>query len=696
MTPARNLSSMNCSSLTRKAMLLAVALCVTSSTWAQVPADQLAKPPADAKVFSIVTNAGTNGKMVVWTAADGTQMTRESINLRGQLTEIDESVKMGADGTPSMLAVRGTVSGGNAAETFSMANGQATWKSQVDGGTKPYAAGAFYLPFGGASPENYGLLIEALLKAPGHELALLPAGRAKVEKLTTATVGHGATKKTVTAWTVSGLAPYTEAIWTTADGKFFATVNGLLLTTLPAGYEGERNNLVKAQDDALGAQSPALVKKLVKTPAGAVAFTHVRAFVDGTRFVEDQTVVVEKGIITKVGAAETTKVPAGAQVIDGKGKTLIPGLWDAHQHVEGDWSGPYLLALGITSARDPGNNDALTIARRERRAKGELLLPNVYPSALIDGKGPNSAQLGTVVTSEAEAIAVVDKAKAEGFTGVKIYGSFNPAWVAGTAAEAHKLGLHVHGHVPAGMRPSQAIAAGYDELTHIYFVSMEAMPDEVVAKSNGIARMQGTGKYAKDIDLTSDPMKSLVATMAAKKIASDPTIAGIEGMYRRQNGTLSPVYAPYVGVMPAVTERSFYHGGTPPKGVTAADYAASYAKEAELLQLMHRSGVPIVAGTDGSGIELDHELELYVELGFTPAEALATATIEPARLVHVEKTTGSIEVGKVSDVVLVEGDPSKRIGDVRNTRVVMMGGKLMDADELRKASGFSGRPKMVN
>jgi imidazolonepropionase-like amidohydrolase len=362
-------------------------------------------------------------------------------------------------------------------------------------------------------------------------------------------------------------------------------------------------------------------------------------------------------------------------------------------HFGDDSSGPFLLALGITSARDPGNDNALTLARRERRAKGELLSPMVYPSVLIDGKGPNSAQLGTVVTSEAEAIAAVDKAKAEGFTGIKFYGTYNPAWVAPAAAEAHKLGLHVHGHVPAGMKPSEAIAAGYDEITHIYFVSMEAMPADVIATSNGINRMLGTAKYAKDIDLNAAPMKPLIATMAAKKIVSDPTLVVVESLIVPDNGDMSPAYAPYVGTLPPATERGYRQGGLAvPPGYTRAEFRKSFAKELELVEAMHKAGVPIVAGTDGSGMELVRELELYVQAGFTPEEALEAATIVPARNVGADKTTGSIEVGKAADLVLVEGDPSKRIGDLRNTRTVMMGGKLMDADALRAASGFSGRP----
>jgi imidazolonepropionase-like amidohydrolase len=313
---------------------------------------------------------------------------------------------------------------------------------------------------------------------------------------------------------------------------------------------------------------------------------------------------------------------------------------------------------------------------------------------LIDGKGPNTAQFGTVVTFPEEAVAAVQKAKAEGFTGIKLYGSYNPAWVAPAAAEAHKLGLHVHGHVPAGMRPSEAIAAGYDELTHIYFVMMEAMPNAVVATSNGINRFEGTGRYAKDVDLNAPPIKPLIATMVARNIVSDPTLVVAESLFVPENGDLSPAYAPYVGTLPPATERGFRQGGfAVPKDLTRADYRKSFAKLSDLVALMHKSGVTVIAGTDGSGLELVRELELYVAAGFTPEEALASATIAPARVLKVDKTTGSIEVGKAADLVLVEGDPSRRIGDLRNTRTVMMGGKLMDADALRTASGFSGPPK---
>jgi hypothetical protein len=239
-----------------------------------------------------------------------------------------------------------------------------------------------------------------------------------------------------------------------------------------------------------------------------------------------------------------------------------------------------------------------------------------------------------------------------------------------------------------------AINAGYDEITHINWVMMQAMPDSVIPVSNGIMRFEGPGRYAKDVNLEGPPIKTIIGAMASKRIYSDPTMVAFESLYVPENGDLSPSYAPFVGTLPPTTERGFKTGGfAVPKDLSRADYRASWAKMVGLLGVMHKAGVPIVAGTDGAGIEIVHELEIYVQAGLSPAEALAAATIVPARLVGQDAKTGSVKVGKAADLALVDGDPSTRIGDLRQTRVVMLDGKLLDADALRLAAGFSGRPK---
>lgn len=673
-------------------VLAGLASLFATTALAEAPAAGLLTPPPGARHYVIESTSAKHGDSWAWTTPNGGRAGRETWNLRGQQWDQDYTGRAGSDGMPANLAIHGRTPQGDAGETFAVAAGQAGWKSPVDEGKAAYGKPAFYVAQGGPIDTNAWFL-ERLLTSPDHSMLLLPGGRATAEKLTTLDVGAGPARQTVTLWAVNGIANTPIPIWADAKGKFFGQTG--VVAWLPEAYAGELVKMTNAQAAAMAQQAPKLAKALVKVPSGPVAFTHVKLFdADGLRFLADQTVVVEKGAIAAVGPATQVKVPPGAQVIDGRGKTLVPGLWDCHMHFGDDYTGPQELSLGVTSVRDPGNNDALTINRRARAAKGELLTPHVYPSSLIDGKGPYTAQVANVATSQAEAIALVDKAKANGFTGVKFYGTFNPDWLPAAIAEAHKLGLHVHGHIPAGIRPLDAIADGYDEVTHINWIVMQAAPDDAIKVSNGIMRFEGPGRFAKDLDLDAPPMTTIVSTMAARHIYSDPTMVAFESLYVPDPGELDESFAAFVGTLPPATERGFKAGGfAVPKDLTRADYRASWAKMVQLLGRMHKAGVPIVAGTDGSGLEIVHELEIYRQAGFTPAEALAAATIVPARLVGQDAHTGSIRVGKTADLALVEGDPETRIGDLRHTRVVMLDGKLLDADALRTAAGFSGRPK---
>jgi imidazolonepropionase-like amidohydrolase len=244
------------------------------------------------------------------------------------------------------------------------------------------------------------------------------------------------------------------------------------------------------------------------------------------------------------------------------------------------------------------------------------------------------------------------------------------------------------------MRTLDAINAGYDEITHIYFSTMQAMPEAIVAKSNTTARLTGPGQYFKDVDLDAEPTKTVIKTMAERKIALDPTLVVVEGVLLANAGTVSPAYTDYVGTLPAATERGFKAGPIPyPEGMTRADAVASVKKMGQYVNKLRAAGVPIVAGTDGFGMELVRELELYVDGGMTPGQALSTATIVAARNVKADKRTGSIAVGKEADLLLIDGDPSRRIGDLRHVDQVMSDGVLMDGDALRAAAGFNGKPK---
>jgi imidazolonepropionase-like amidohydrolase len=155
-----------------------------------------------------------------------------------------------------------------------------------------------------------------------------------------------------------------------------------------------------------------------------------------------------------------------------------------------------------------------------------------------------------------------------------------------------------------------------------------------------------------------------------------------------------PAYAPFADISPPAVKRGLKIGGYPLfDGLTRDDFRASYAKMIGVVGRLHKAGVRIVAGTDGSGLELVRELELYQQAGLTNAEALQTATIIPARMTGMDGQFGSIEPGKTASLILVDGDASKDMAALRRVSTVFLDGYRLSADALRKASGFSGAPK---
>ncbi|MBW8296478.1 amidohydrolase family protein [Sphingopyxis sp.] len=657
-----------------------------------VPKEDLLKPPADAVRYVVVSEAGQHGSQWQWQLPDGRTAYRWSQELRGWITEMDQVTTFAHGGTIAATTVRGVTMSGDAAEEYRVANGRATWRTATDAGEA--AAGGWYIPAGGVGIAN-APLINALAAAGDEGLDFLPSGKGRMTFDAMQTIqGPGGPRKVQLAF-VSGILPSPYPVWLDENKRYFADIS--FISVIPAGYEGALKQLRDAQEAATAAAVAGVAKRFLSPAAKApVLFDNVQLFdADKGTFLENRAVLARDGKIAAIGAAGSLTAPSGAQVIDGAGKTLVPGIWDSHLHIGDDWSVLSNVANGITSFRSPGTTFDRAIDATQRRANGSLLMGEPFISAIVDKKDPLAAQGAEVVSSEAEAIAAVRRIKDAGLWGVKFYTSMNPAWIAPAAAEAHRLGLHVHGHVPATMKPSEAVAAGYDELTHLNFVVMESMPRDVIDRANTRQRMEGPARYFKDVDLDAPLMAGFIVDLAKRKTLVDPTIVIFEGMLTQDGGIPHPAYAPYMGIISPVIERSVFTAGGYPliDGLTRDDYRKSYAKMVELVGRLHKAGVPIVAGTDGWGIELVRELEIYQQAGFTAAEALQSATIIPARVVGADKRTGSISVGKEADMVLVDGDPSTDLGALRRVVTVVSDGYVMDAEELRTAAGFGGRPK---
>ena len=676
-------------------MILAALLAATApaALAAPVPKEQLLVPPKDATHYVVVSEAGKHGDMWRWTLPDGRIAYRHSQALRGWISETDQVVRYGASGLPETVEVRGITPQGDAAESLSVTGGKATWTSTADSGSAN-AGKAFYIPAGGV-PLSNDAIYTALVASGDAGIDLLPSGHASFKRGTTLTVQGPSGPKQVQLAFVRGVLAAPVPVWLDDKGKYFAEVSHL--SYFPAGYESPANMkaMREAQEAATAAEVKAIAHRFLTTEAKApVLFDNVQLFdADKGVFVDNQAVFLREGKIASIGAAGSIAA-AGVRVIDGKGKTLVPGIWDSHMHIGDDWDVLANMANGMTSFRSPGTTIERAKSAVSRRNSGDLLMGEPFIQAIVDQKHPLAAQGSMTVSSEAETIAAVRQIKDAGLWGVKFYTSMNPAWIAPGAAEAHKLGLHVSGHVPATMRPLDAVRAGYDELTHLNFVVMQAMPKEIVDKANTAERIAGPARLAKDVDWSTPEMRSFIAELKQRGTTVDPTLVIFETMLTMDGGQPAPAYKSYMGIISPVLDRTFRAGGYPlADGFTRDDYRKSYGKMVDLVRNLHQAGVPIVAGTDGWGVEVVREIELYSQAGFTPAEALQSATIVPARMVGADKRTGSIAVGKEADVVLVDGDVSKELGALRRVVTVVSDGYVMDADELRKAAGYSGKPK---
>jgi len=675
--------------------ILAVLLAATATlaSAAPTPKEQLLTPPAGARHYTISSSAGKHGDVWSWALPDGQLAYRMSMSLRGWVTEDDQLVTPGADGRPVKIAIRGFTDSGDATEDFNVdANGVAHWKTAVDSGSAPFA-NKRYSTYGGpwlAGEKD----VEALVAAGDKGIDLLPSGHASISVGQSVQIDGAQGPKTLKLAFIKGLGFAPSPVWLDSDNRFFG--NAGTISLLPAGYESAAPKLKLIQDKATADMVRDIAHRFLapanRTPTlvdNVLMFDSVAG-----KYLPNRAVLIADGKVAAVGAAGSIKPPAGATVIDGRGKTLLPGLWDSHQHVGDDWNLLQNVATGMTNYRSPGSmiDDALSIYKR--RAAGDLLAPDGKISVIIDKKDPLAAQGSLTVSSAAEAIAAVDKIKAAGLWGAKFYTSMNPAWIAPAAAEAHRLGLHVHGHVPAGMRPLDAVRAGYDEVTHINFIMMQAMPQEVVDHANTAARLEGPAKYGKDVDLDSPAMKAFYAELARRGTIVDPTLTVWEPLMTSDGSAIPPEYAPFADIAPPAVARGWKIGGYPLfDNLTREDFRKSFDKMVGLVGKLHQAGVRIVAGTDGYGLELVRELELYQEAGLSNAEALQTATIIPARMTGMDDRTGSITRGKEADLILVDGDVSQKLGNLRHVRTVFLDGYRLDGQALREASGLNGMPK---
>jgi imidazolonepropionase-like amidohydrolase len=406
--------------------------------------------------------------------------------------------------------------------------------------------------------------------------------------------------------------------------------------------------------------------------------------VDGTGRapVADSVVVVRGDRIVAAGPRSAAKIPKGARVVDARGKWLMPGLWDMHAHFEQVEWGPIYLAAGVTTVRDCGNELEFITAVRDAVDAGRGLGPRLLLAGFVDSDSPMA--IGVVrINSAADVAPVVARYKRAGFRQIKIYQSVKPELVPLVAAEAHKQGLTVTGHVPSGMTATQCVAAGMDQINHLHFVMSEIAP---MAKIRGMAPAEAA-KEVRAIDFGSPEARRVIKALVDRRTVVDPTVALSEWLGHPRSVPFS-TFEPGAAKVPQALAGPFNGTGVPDERAELT--SALLDKMLELIGVLHRAGVPIVAGTDQTvpGHSLHREIELYVRAGMTPLEAIQSATIVPARAMGLEKESGTIEAGKVADMLLLDADPLADVANTRRIHRVVARGRVYDPAPLWRAAGF--------
>ncbi|HEV2719152.1 MAG TPA: amidohydrolase family protein [Thermoanaerobaculia bacterium] len=628
-------------------------------------------------------NLGANraGGMTV-TQDAGTTVVDFEFNDRGRGPKSHAVYKLAKDGLPVDVTINGNdYLKSPVSERFTMKDGVATWKNDAESGTSKTRG--FYVSMNGAA-EEYAMLARALLKAPGKTLALLPAGQASISKLTDATVTSEGKKKHVTAYAVTGLGFSPEPVWLDDDGELFANASSWAQIVADP-WMPVAETLVKTEEKARDTEIVQIAQRLTHKPKnGTLVVTNARLFDPATLKVTPNTTIVVRG--DKIEAVGTdVAVPSDATRIDAAGKTVIPGLWDMHVHLSAD-DGLLNIANGVTTVRDLANDIDFLTGLRKKFDDGSAVGPHVLMAGFIEGPGPYAGPTKVLVSTPEEAVKWVDKYKSLGYEQIKIYSSVKPELVPVIAKRAHELGLRVSGHVPAFMRAEDAVRDGYDEIQHANFLMLQFWPD--VKDTRTPARFTAVAERGAALDFSSPEARAFIDLLKQHHTVSDPTVSIFEGMFTARKGEVSPTYAAIAGRLPPQVRRGTLTGGLPvPEGKDQL-YRDSFKKMLELVGVLYREGITIVAGTDDlAGFTLHRELENYVRAGIPPAEVLRIATLGAATVMHHEKETGSVTPGKIADFDIVDGDPTTNISDVRKVRTVVKAGNVFDAAEVDKELG---------
>jgi imidazolonepropionase-like amidohydrolase len=449
------------------------------------------------------------------------------------------------------------------------------------------------------------------------------------------------------------------------------------------------------------------VKPYVRHATKRIVLTHVR-IIDGTgaAAVDDRNVTIEDGKIGAIGPGAGAAATPETTVLDMSGHTVLPGLVGMHEHMyyiarpnldaaghsedplvvpQMSFSAPRLyLAAGVTTVRTAGSVEGYAdINLRDQIDAGKLVGPHMDVTApYLEGKSDLFLQMHQLKGPD-DARRFVEHWADAGATSFKAYMDITRAELSAAIQAAHKRGLKVTGHLCSVTYP-EAIQLGIDDLEHGFFVDTELAPD----KREDVCPLKDSGAYLEHIDPAGAEAKALIASLVEHHVAITSTLPVFEnGLPNRP-----PLNARAMDVLTAEARTAYLYArnrAAAQPADAAASRAAVFARGLAMERAFAKAGGLLIAGCDPTGnggtipgFADQREVELLVEAGFTPPEAISVATLNGAVYLGRQKTIGSIEVGKNADLLVVKGDPGKTIADIENVELVFKDGVAFDSGKL--------------
>jgi imidazolonepropionase-like amidohydrolase len=659
----------------RLLFLLAASLaCLPTCAQAQAPADS-----ATFLLHKFEQRIGKETYRLTRTAQAHTYDVDFKFVDRGSPVVLKAQIAVTPAGEPLRLAVKGQTSRFSTInDTIRFGQGQA--RVRVDDAVSTVKLPALSFPVAGYSPGIGQWLLLRYGQQHGRpaSLAMLPGGTVRIREDGQDTLQFQNRPLLLRRYVLKGLVWGNELLWTDQQGNLVGLITNdaegdklellwqpyeTLLPALISRAAGHGMRLFRAEMGATAAAKSATAPRVLAIVGSAVVDV-VRG-----RSIPNAVVLLEGGKIAKVGPAASVAVPKGARVIQAEGKTVLPGLWDMHAHFQQAEWGPAYLAAGVTTVRDCGNEFSYINAIEQAISSDRGVGPRILKAGLIDGTGPRTSGI-ELADTPADAARMVQRYKAAGFAQIKLYSSLKPEIVRAICQEAHRAGLTVTGHIPDGMTILQGITAGMDQVNHLSYVAkaFNRNPDRT-------------------LNLQDTTAARVFAFLKAHHTVIDPTVGVYELMLRSTKDDITAL-EPNYSKLPQPLQALFVNMGLEP--ADAARAAPIYASSLRLVKALYDQGIPIVAGTDMGfpGTSLARELELYVQGGLTPMQALQTATIGAARALKMDDRAGSLDVGKPADVVIIDGNPLQQMRDIRRVQLVVKNGQVYEPTQMRKLADF--------